>query len=203
MAFTPTVTTAAGKPVDVGPIDPDEVNRKFDAAMADDTTDELTPQRRAPRAAASEAEKPKRRYTRKSKEEKSRTVDAAPKVDVKTDYTADAQQLIGGVWTVAASISVTQPYALILEANSDALVTALAEGAKHNASIRAFVSTGEYSWMIGLASATISMGLQAWQMMKDPELRAQAAAVTREHLKEANGAKSIQVQDTADVPAEA
>jgi hypothetical protein len=200
MAFTPTVTTAAGKPVDVGPIDPDEVNRKFDAAMADDTTDELTPQRRA---AASEAEKPKRRYTRKPKEEKSRTVDAAPKVDVKTDYTADAQQVVGGVWTVAASISVTQPYALILETNADALVSALAEGAKHNASIRAFVSTGESSWMLGLASVTIGMGLQAWQMMKDPELRAQAAAVTREHLKEAIGAKSIQVQDTADVPAEA
>ena len=75
--------------------------------------------------------------------------------------------------------------------NSDALAKSLAEGAKHNATIRAFVASGESTWIIGLASVGLSMGLQTVQLVKDPKLRAEAAAKTREQLKEAIGAKAL------------
>jgi hypothetical protein len=71
----PTLETADGKPVDVTPVDPDEVNRRFAAAMNDDVADEQAPPRREP--APVEAEKPKARRGRPPKEEKSRTADKA------------------------------------------------------------------------------------------------------------------------------
>ena len=107
---------------------------------------------------------------------------------------------MGAVWTVTASLPPTQPYALVVETNADALAGALAEGAKHNATIRAFVSSGESSWLLGLAGVGLTMGMQAFQIMKDPELRGQCAATTREHLKAAMGAKGIEVQEPDDGP---
>jgi hypothetical protein len=192
----PTLETADGKPVE---IDADAVNAQFQAAKDDDGPDEQAPPKRQPKPAA-EADKPAPRRGRPPKDERARTADKAA-APAKDDYTPDAQQFVGAVWTVAASISVTAPYALIVENSSDALVSSLAEGARHNSTIRAFVSSGESSWMLGLASVGIGMGLQAYQLMKDPGLRAQAAATTREHLKAAIGAKGLQVQESADVPA--
>jgi hypothetical protein len=200
----PTLETPDGRPVDVTPIDPDEVNRKFTAAMHDSGADDQAPPRREQRPAAEDAPKPRR--GRPPREDKPRATDK-PSTPVKDDYTGDAQNFVGGLWTVMASVSVTQPYALIVENSSDGLVSSLAEGAKHNATIRAFVSSGESSWMLGLASVSIGMGMQAYQLMKDPQLRADAAEVTRKHLREAMGAKDIVpgevVPETADVPASA
>lgn len=196
----PTLETADGKPVVV---DPAEVNARFQAAMDGDSGPaEQAPPKRTPRAPAEDS-KPRTRTAAKA--EKSRTADksAAP---VKDDYTGDAQNFVGGIWTVMASVSVTQPYALVVENSSDALVSSLAEGAKHNATIRSWVSAGESSWMLGLAAVTVGMGMQAYQLMKDPELRKQAAEVTREHLREAMGAKGIVQEVSTDgeaVPAAA
>lgn len=197
----PELTTPAGKPVDAAAPDAAAINADFTAAMNDSGPDEQAPPRRQPRQApAEDTGKPKR--GRPPKDEKSRTTDKTAAV-VKDDYTEDAQNFVGTVWTVAASIPVTQPYALVVESNSDGLVLALAEGAKHNATIRSWVSTGQSSWMLGLASVGLSMGMQTWQLMSDPELRAEAAQTTREHLKAAMRAKGIQVPEPepADVAA--
>lgn len=191
----PSLETADGKPVDVT-AEADAINAKFDAAMNDDGPAEQAPPKRQPKPKA-EADTPAPRRGRPPKDEKARTT-AAP---VKDDYTQDAQGLVGAVWTVAASIPVSQPYALVVESNADALVSALAEGAKHSGTIRAFVNSGQSSWILGLASVGLSMGMQTWQLMKDPELREQAAATTREHLKAAMAAKGLQVQEPANVPA--
>lgn len=190
----PTLETISGKPVE---LDPDAVNAKFQAAMNDDGPSEQAPPKREPKPAEEDAPKPRR--GRPAKEDKSRTSKAA--APVKDDYTEDATHFVGSVWTVAASIPVSQPYALVVESNSDALVGALAEGAKHNATIRAFVNSGESSWILGLASVGLSMGMQTLQLLKDPALRVEAAAVTRAHLKEAMGAKGLDVQEPTDVPA--
>lgn len=197
----PTLETVDGKPVDVTTPGADEINARFDSSMNDDGPDEQAPPKRQPKPAA-ETETPKPRRGRPPKEEKSRTTDKAAE-PVKDDYTADAQSSVATLWTVAASIPVTQAYALVIEGNSDTLVSALAEGAKHNATIRKFVSSGGNTWALQLASVTATMGIQAYQLMRDPELRKEAAATTREHLKAAMRAKGIQVPEAADVPAAA
>ena len=196
-----TLETADGKPVDVTPVDAEAVNARFDAAMNDDGPDEQAPPKRTPRTVA-EPEQAKPRRGRPPKDEKARTADK-PAAEVKDDYTEDAQHLVGAVWTVTATIPFTQPYALVIEGNSDALSSALAEGAKHNTTIRAWVSSGQSSWMLGLASVGLTMGMQAFQLMKDPELRKEAAETTRAHLKAALVAKGIEVPEPAGVPAAA
>lgn len=192
------LTTPAGKPVEVARAD---INADFDRAMSGDVVpDEVAPpKRQAPTAQPDDAPKPKR--GRPPKAEKARTTDKAAAVVTKDDYTEDAQNLVGAVWTVAASIPVTQPYALVVHTNADALSGALAEGAKHNATIRAFVSSGQSSWMLGLASVGLSMGMQAFAIAKDPQLREKAAAKTRADLMDALVAKGIQVPEAADVTA--
>lgn len=190
----PTLETTDGKPVDVTPADAEAVNAKFRAAMDSEGTDEQAPPKRQPKTAGEDTPRAARR-TRQPKEDKART---APAVPVKDDYTEDAQDLVGSVWTVAASIQYTQPYALVIESNSDALVGALADGAKQNATVRAFVSSGKSSWMLTLASVSLNMGMQAWQIAKDPELQERARAITVEHLKAAIGAKNLDVQERSD-----
>ncbi len=198
----PVLETPGGAPVEVTPAGDAAVNARFRAAMDSDGPDEQAPPKKAPRTAPDAGDTPKPRRGRPPKAEQSRTTEktAAP---VKDDYTADAQQLVGAVWTVAASLPPTQAYALVIEGNSDALVSALAEGAKHNSSIRSFVAAGESSWILGLASVSVGMTLQMYQLMRDPALREQAAATTREHLQAAMGAKASFAGESADVPAAA
>lgn len=191
----PTLETADGKTV---ALDADAVNAQFAAAMNDDKPAEQAPPKRTPKAKA-DPDAPAPRRGRPPKAEQARTATAAAAPVVKDSYAEEAQQLVGTVWTVAASIGVTAPYALVLEANGDALASALAEGAKHNETIRGFVSTGESSWVLGLASVSLAMGFQSWQLMRDPQLRAEAAATTRAHLKAAMSAKGIEIPESVDV----
>lgn len=192
----PTLETADGRPVDVTL---EDAKAKFSAAMNDDgPDDEQAPPRRQPKPAA-EAEQPKPRRGRPPKAEQSRTTEKTT-APVKDDYTEDAGKFVGGIWVVTASIPFTQPYAVVVESNADPLVKSLAEGAKHNSTIRAWVTSGESSWILGLASVTVTMGMQAFSIMRDPVLRAECAEATRKSLKEAMGAKGLQVQDSADVP---
>lgn len=186
----PTLTDPAGAPVDTSPLDKDAVDAQFALAMNDDSPDDQAPPKRAPRPAASE-DAPRPRRGRPPKDDKARA-DAKAATPVKDDYTGDAQQFVGGIWVVTASIPLTSPYAVVVESNADPLVKSLAEGAKHNATIRAFVTSGESSWILGLASVTVTMGMQGFQIMRDPVLRAECAAATKKSLKEALGAKGLQ-----------
>lgn len=195
----PTLEDTSGRPVDVTPVDVADINAKFRSAMDDPGPDEQAPPKRAPKTPAVD-DAPRTRRTRQPKEEKARTAAAVP---VKDDYTSGAQSFVGAVWTVTASLPPTQAYALVVESNSDALVSALAEGAKHNTTIRAFVNSGQSSWILGLASVGLSMGMQTYQLMRDPKLREQAAATTRAHLKEAMGAHGLDVEAAPDVAAAA
>lgn len=194
----PTLETPAGKPLDVTPADAGQVNAEFRAAMDDYLPDEQAPPKRAARPPAEQA-KPRARTQRA---EKSRTADKAASA-VKDDYAKDAQDFVGMTWTVAASIPYTQPYALVIESNSDALAGALAEGAKHNATIRSFIASGESSWMLALAGVSLNMGMQMWQIARDPALKEQARAVTVEHLKAAIGARGVEVPEPSREPADA
>jgi hypothetical protein len=196
----PTLETTDGTPVDVTPTDTEAVNAKFRAAMDSDGPAEQAPPKRRRAAAPEDGDAPKPRRTRQPKAEQARTAEATP---VKDDYTKDAQSFVGNVWAVSAAIPITQPYALVVEANSDGLASALAEGAKHNSTIRAFVHSGESSWILSLAGVGLTMATQTLQLMKDPELRAQSAATTREHLKDFMRAKGLKVPESADEPAAA
>jgi hypothetical protein len=69
----PTLETTDGKPVDVAPVDPAEVERQFAAAMASEGPDEQAPPKRTPKPAAeAEVAKPKR-SGRPPKSEQART----------------------------------------------------------------------------------------------------------------------------------
>ncbi len=189
----PVLETPDGKPVAVTPVDAEAVNREFDRVMNDDGPDEQAPPRRQ-KPAGEDAAKPRR--GRPPKEEKARATDK-PAAPVKDDYTADAQQAVGKVWAVMACLPPTQAYALVVEGNSDALAAALAEGAKHNETVRRFVAQGGNSWMLQLAGVGLTMGMQTYQLMRDPQLRREAAATTREHLKAAMAAQGIKVPEPA------
>lgn len=188
----PTLETESGRKVD---IDADAITAEFQQAMNDDTPPTQAPPRRPPKPPA-DPDAPKPRRGRLPKAEQSRTTTAAAS-PVKDDYTADAEQTVGGLWAVAAMLPPTQPYALVIDANSDALVGALAAGAKHNSTIRKFVSSGGNSWMLQLAGVGMSMGMQALQLARDPQMRAQAAQATRDKLKAALAAQGIQVPEPA------
>ncbi len=198
--MAPTLEDADGRPVDVTPPDADTVNAQFSAAMNDDGPDGQAPPKRQPRTEAPQAAKP--RAGRAGKQEKARTADKPAEV-IKDDYAEDAQQAVGAVWTAAAAIPWTQPYALVIEGNSDALAASLAEGAKHNATIRRFLASGGNSWMLGLASVGLTMSMQCYQLARDPALRREAAETTREHLKDAMRAKGFTVPEPAGEPAAA
>ena len=191
----PALETPDGKPVDVTPPDAEAVNAAFSRAMNDDVADEQAPPKRQPKSASGLTDSEPKRRGRPPKAEQART--AKPEPALKDDYTEDAQSSVVSLWAVTASIPFTQPYALVIEGNADALVPALAEGAKHNATIRKFISSGGNTWAIQLASVGVTMGMQAVQLMKDPELRKEAAETTREHLKAAMKAKGLQVPEPA------
>lgn len=151
-----------------------------------------SPPDRAPRE---DADRPKARRGRPPKDRRA-AKPAAPKptVSVKDDYTTDVQALVGSVWTVAASIPATQPYALVLSNNADALTSALAAGAKSNEFIRRFVSGGgQVGWQLQLAAVGLNMGMTAYQIMGDKDLREQAREATKAQLKAAMKAQGIEV----------
>lgn len=118
----------------------------------------------------------------------------AGKAAVKDDYSADASALVQGAWLGMALVPPAKPYAAILGASADALAASLAEGAKHSSIIRGLVSGGGGSmWMLQLAGVVMTMGVQALQVAKDPELRAQLSAATDAQLVKTLNAAGIEV----------
>jgi hypothetical protein len=176
----PSLKTEGGKPVAV---DEDAVNAAFDAAMnADDSEVKDAPPKREEKPAGEAAPKPRR--TRTPKAEKSRTT-SKPAAPVKDSYAEELTTIVSTAWLVSASVPVTQPYALVLHSNSDALVAALDQAAKSNDTIRRYVAGGaQASWQLSLAGVVANMGMQAWSLYKNPEARALAAEATRGHLQE-------------------
>lgn len=181
-----------GKPADVKPTPEMAADASFAAAMAAPVQDVPAPPDR-------EAREAKPRAQRKPRQPRGQK--AAPPVtpaaeELKSDYTEDAQSLVGSVWTLTASIDLTAPYALPLASNSDAWVSGLAEGAKHNATIRKIVSgTGGNAWMLTLAAAGMATTMQAMAIMRDPKLRADARAATRAQLRAAMKAQGIDMPE--------
>jgi hypothetical protein len=172
--------TPDGAAVDVSPVD--QAQKDFAAAMNAPATGEVA----APPDHGKDmpAERPARRgrpARPKSDTKAPKTVKAVP---VKADYTSDAQALVGTVWTVTAAIPPTQAYAYVINQNADGLAAALAEGAKQSESLRKWVAGGgNAGWQLQLAAVGINMGMGAMQMMRDPELRKQAAEATRVQLR--------------------
>jgi hypothetical protein len=196
-----TLTTPDGQPVAV-PEHVEAAQRDFAQAMAADQPADVP----APPKRGEPQEKPdKPRRGRPPKNERARTSSAVsgpsggkPGPAVKADYSEDAQALVAGAWTVAASIPFTSPYALVINANADALSSALAAGAKQSEAVRRFVSSGENTWKLQLASVGLSMGMQTLQLMKDPELREQARAKTQEQLQAALAAQGLIQEEPSD-----
>jgi hypothetical protein len=176
--------TQDGKKVDV-----DKVEQDFARAMASDpdgteATDlpKKTPEPEAEKAA------PKRRR-RPNKNERARTAKTAP-ADQKSDkdFSDDLVGLTSAVWLATASVPFTQPYAAVLKLNQPQLVNSLNAAAQNNAKVRAqiekFTSGGGGLWAMQLAVCGANMAMQSWQVMTDPQLRAQMAESTRNDLKD-------------------
>ena len=173
------------------PVDLDAAEREFARAMAAPPADDLAaPPKRDPAAAADPEKSGK--STRTKAAPKPRVKKATP---VKSDYTEDAQTVVSSVWTVTAAIPPTQAFAYVINANANNLTAALAEGAKHSETIRnALTGGGEHAWKAQLGIVAVSMAMQTMQLLKDPELRQQAAEHTRAQLQE--------IVKSAEVPAD-
>jgi hypothetical protein len=199
----PELKTSNGEPVLAPPIDEDAVNRAFSQSINEDAgPDESAPPRRAEKPAE---DKPRAARPRTTKAEKARTT-AKPADPVKDDYHEDARALITTTWTAAASLGPTQPYAFALSQSADPLTDALADGAKHNDFIRRMVSGGGgNAWQLKLAAAGMQFGMTTLAIMRDPEMKKQAAEATRAQLAAAMQAQGIKVPgtDQAPVPAAA
>jgi hypothetical protein len=129
-------------------------------------------------------DRPKRGRPPRASREAAKGAPKSVSAPAKADYTPEAQALVGTVWTVAAALPPTQAYAYVINQNADALAAALAEGAKQSDSLRKWVAGGgNAGWQLQLAAVGINMGMGAMQMMRDPELRAQAAEATRVQLR--------------------
>jgi hypothetical protein len=160
------------------------------------------PRRATPDA---QAEKPKR--TRSPRKDAARTTsDVKPatpdKAAADVDYSDGAKSLVQSVWLGTAVIPFTQPYAAVLYGSADGLADALAEGAKHNETIRGWVSKSDDLWQLKLAGVAIGMGVQCFQVARDPKLREQARAATQKQLKETLKAQGIEIPEKAPAPPE-
>jgi len=128
---------------------------------------------------------PKPRRGRPQKDVRARTREAKPgdgKPGAKTeiapkDFTADLTAIGDGVWLGLSSIPVTAPYAALVHMHQPQLVSAINEGAQVNPGLRNAVekmtSGAGSAWMLQLGIIGVNIAMQGYQLMKDPELRAQ------------------------------
>ena len=155
----PTLETADGKPVDVTPVDPDEVNRAFAAAMAGDGPDEQAPPKRAPRPPADDAA-PKRKTARPSKAEQARTAARAATVLDDGQRAAGVQGLVqvgAGLCLIAKRATgkdAFQADAITLASNADQIADACVQTAKADpkfaAALDKVCSAGPYAALISV-----------------------------------------------------
>jgi hypothetical protein len=177
-----------------------EIEQTFARAMASGTpADVPPPPKRDQNADDVQADKPKRgrprndaRTTTSAKPAGKPAKPGKTPPPVKDDYTEDATGLVQATWTVAASLPPTQAFAYVLAANADGLAAGLAEGAKHSTTIRTVVAgTGGNTWMLQLGATGLNMAMQTMAILRDPDMRKQAAEATRVQLREAMQAHGI------------
>ena len=168
------LTTPDGKPVQL-----DEAERKFAAAMAAPAPDPDLPAPPKREPVPDDGKKPaEKRAPRAAQKPRPKS---AP--DPKADYSEPARELVTGAWTLTAAIPYTAPYAVVIADNAAALAPALAEGAKHSEVIRQWVSgTGENVWKVHLGLVAAQMCMTAWQIAKNPDLRKACAERTQAEL---------------------
>lgn len=200
----PTLTSPDGTVVEppaptipAEPVDREQVDREFSRAMAsDDPGGAGAPPKRAP-APEGEQPKPRRGRPRKDPDEKARVTDKPAAAAVSVDYTEAAAGVVTLGWATFAAIPMTTPYAAVLDANSEQLVGALANGAKHNPKIAAALekaaSGGGGVYALQLAAVGVNMGMQTLQLMRDPALRAEATAATQAKFRQFLRAQGVNV----------
>jgi hypothetical protein len=102
------------------------------------------------------------------------------------DYTEALDGALTGVWVATAGLPFTTPYAAVIAANKAGLVGALNAGANANPKVRAqvekYTGGGGGLWQMQLAVVGAQMAMQTMQLMKDKDLRDQAAESTRTQL---------------------
>lgn len=188
-----------GKPVPAAPpASAADVDRQFAEAMAAPPDEVPAPPKREIIPEPEEKPKPRRRG-RPPKSERTR-VTKTPEPPSDKDYTEDVTGIVTGAWLTLASIGKTQPYAAVIANHQDGLVTALSAGAKNNATIRGYIekmsSGGGGLWAVQLALVAAQMAMEASQIAKNPELKAQAAEMTKQQLAEVLGkAREADAQD--------
>jgi hypothetical protein len=93
------------------------------------------------------------------------------------DFRSDLTAIGDGLWLGLSSIPVTAPYAALVHMHQAGLVDAINQGAQVNPSVRNAVEkmtpgTGS-AWALQLGIIGVNIGMQAWSLAKDPELRRQ------------------------------
>jgi hypothetical protein len=177
-ADVPTLETTDGKPLDPT-ADPDAVNAAFAAAAsADPTPDEQAPPRRQPRTAPADgAPKQKRSYTRKPKEDQSRTADKAPEAapappspEVTAKRAASAEEtfrLAGTCLLLVGKVTHMPSFTadgFVVNANAAPLAEKLADVAAVEPQIAKWLDkapSAKVTAWLGLASVVGGLGLQA------------------------------------------
>jgi hypothetical protein len=200
----PELTTPDGAPVELDAEKREAVNQEFARAMASDGPDE---QAGPPRLDDKPAEAPKRPRgrPRKNPDDKPRVTDkpaAAASQTVDKDFTDECVGLTTLGWAALAATPYTSAYACVIEANQEQLVAALNAGAQNNAAIRAKIEAwsagGGGVYMLQLAAVGTNMTVQAMQLLKDPDLRAQARAHTEGKFREFLRKQGVNIGEPAD-----
>lgn len=186
---------------------PDEVNREFSRAMASEDPSATQP---PPQRPVKEPGEQKKRPGRPRKEDKARADDKSPAVSQKVDddFTEACTGITTLGWFALAATPFTSPYAAVVDANQEQLVAALNGAAQNNArardAIQRMTNGGGGLWAVQLSVVTANMSMQALQLLRDPELRREAAEHTQAKFKKFLHAQGVELpgEEPADGPAE-
>lgn len=134
-------------------------------------------------------------------ESKPRTPKAAPSA---RDYTEELSGLASALWLGLAALPPTKGYAVLVKAQTPALVPAWNTAAQQNATIRRgveYLTASGGTWIIGVAMASAPIAMGALALARDPRRRAELAEQTDRDLGEFltdNGLRPADAVPTAD-----
>lgn len=118
------------------------------------------------------------------------------------DYSQALDGALTGLWVTTASVPFTTSYAVILDVNKAGLVPVLNQAANSSPTARRYVEkwTGGSGgmWAVSLAVIGANMGIQTYQLSRDPKLREQMATHQRAKLQEWAKAQGIGQELKAD-----
>lgn len=179
-----------------------DINREFDRAMASADPSAVQPPPRNDDAPPAPARRPRGR-PRKTPEERARAEakpdPAAEAAAAAADYTDKCTGLVMMGWAALAAVPMTTPYAVVIDANADALVPALNAGCQQNPRIRAAVERWTAGaggvYMLQLAAIGTNMALAVGQLLRDPALRAEARQITQGKFRAFLAEQGLQVAE--------